>query len=398
MARPGQRVGVAVASYAGIRFATEFVREGRTDIAGLNSVQWSVLIIALAVTAWLWLRGRAQPEHAQLCGGRAPSGQSRMGDHDAVPQGEQRAYLASLFVMATLLSVAIGLPEALGPFERVFLVTAACATGLSAVLRISPQWFARPLVPSLSALLLLTPPDSVPKKREIIVGGGVWSGAYSVIVGQDEQPFNYTDCEGNTAQGSRMGDVMATRRATTGWFSGGLRQLTSSGLRVTVEGQALAGNDKLQSLGAGELFAPVAQSTSILAGGAALTLEGKSDHLRISVLGGRLSYLGSEKQGITGSVTARTGAESGFFFEGNLAPAQWYVNTGDFSYAGVGYVVSKKGARLVLGGGLGVYLGVHVPMDGFEFDVIGRAPADQSKADNPGPTLSIGMKKAFTIR
>ena len=377
--KPGQRIGFAVASYAGIRFATEFVRAGRTSVFGLNPVQWSVLTIGLAVATWLWHRRSAQPVSA----------------NGAMPHDEQRAFFTALVVTGALLIVAVRFSDAFVPFERVFMLTAACAIGGYAVLRHSPRWLARPLVPSLGALFLFnTPADSVPRKREILVGGGFWGGAYSAVVG--ENPYSYTDCNGGEISGSDP--TLAKRRSTTGWFSGGLRQRTNSGKRITVEGQLLAGSDKLQSLGGGVVDEPVANTASILAGGAAFTVEGMNQHLRINVLGGQLSERGTEAQGITGSVTARTGVKDGFYVEGNVAPAKWYASTGDFSYAGLGYVISDAGARALIGLGGGAYLGVHVPVGSFELDVIGRAPASTSKIKDPGATLSVGVKKAFTIR
>ncbi len=382
--RPGQRFGLAVVSYAGIRFATEFVRAGRTDIAGLNPVQWSVLVIGLAVAVWMWHRWRAEPAIPMMVSGRMTG-----------PATEPRAFRTALFVMATLLLVAIGFPAAFGSFERIFMMTAACGIGFFAMLHHSPQWLAQPLIPSLGALFLFnTPADSVPRKREIITGGGLWTGAYTAIVGST--PYSYNDCSGEEHRGSSQ--THAGRRSTAGWLSGGLRQRTSSGKRVTVEGQLLAGSDQLQWLSDGNLFAPVADATTILAGGAALTVEGKNQHVRLNVLGGQLSEAGTETRGVTGSVTARTGVEGGFFVEGNLAPVQWYATTGDFSYAGVGYVVNKAGARVLLGAGSGVYLGVHVPVRGFEIDVIGRAPSMQSSVHSGSGTFSIGVKKAFPMK
>lgn len=389
LGKPGRRVGIAVMSYAGIRFATEFVRAGRTSVFGLNPVQWSVLAIGLAVAAWLWLRERGREGGTSGVPERAGT---------VILPAEPRAFRAALIVMGMLLAITIGLPATFTPFERLFLMTAASAIGGYAVLSRAPRWFTLPWVPSLGALFFLnTPADSVPRKREIIVGGGAWTGVYSTLVGQRVTEQVGESC-GGTYTYSDVEPAYAHRRSTTGWFSAGLRQRSKSGTRVTVEGQLLTGKDELQSLDPGTLDAPVASSVSILAGGATVTVEGKSEHLRVNLLGGTLSDAGKKSQGVTGSVTARAGVADGFFLEGNLAPMQWYANTGDFWYAGVGYVLNKEGARMLLGGGGGALVSFHIPAGNFELDFSGRVPAATSDIKSPGPNLTVGVKAVIPTR
>lgn len=60
--RPGTRFLAATLGYTGIRFATEFVRAGRTQYMGLGIVQWSLLALALALLVLVVMRAsRAIP-------------------------------------------------------------------------------------------------------------------------------------------------------------------------------------------------------------------------------------------------------------------------------------------------------------------------------------------------
>ena len=179
------------------------------------------------------------------------------------------------------------------------------------------------------------------------------------------------------------------------WF-GGKSSVTER--PPTVEGQLVTGKDKLHLLTDGPVFGEVPSSTSILAGGAIFSLESRNQHLRVNVLGGNMSELGAGAQSFTGSVTARHGVEGGFFLEGNLAEPRWFATTGDFSYAGLGYVVNRAGARVIVGAGSGAYLGVHVPVRGFELDITARDLSPRAKVENPSGFVSIGLKKVFTLR
>jgi hypothetical protein len=165
-----------------------------------------------------------------------------------------------------------------------------------------------------------------------------------------------------------------------------------------VEGQLLTGKDKLIALQEGPLFGPVSNSASIMAGGGAFTLESRNQHLYVNVLGGNMSEFGKKEQGITGSITGRNGVEGGFFVEGNLTQQKWYASTGDFSYAGLGYVLNQAGARIMVGAGLGIVTSAHIPFRGFEIDLVSRAASPSSRMEVPSSTLSIGLKRAFTLR
>jgi hypothetical protein len=286
-------------------------------------------------------------------------------------------------------------PQLLAPFEALFLVVLSCGVAGYALFRYAPHGIARPVMPTVCALFLLdAPADSVGRKKEILVGGGIWSGrTYSTVVG--ERRSYATDCYGT--ERLNIERTYAKRRSLTGWFSGGVRGRTSSGRRITVEGQLVTGRDKLQALDQGDLFAPVSRSTSILAGGGVFTLEGKNQHLRISALGGNLSNFGTGEKTLTGSVTGRHGVEGGLFVEGNFALKRHYASTGDFSYAGVGVVLNERGARGLLGVGEGAYFGVHFPIRSFELDMSLRLPFSTDKVEGASSALSIGLKKAFTL-
>jgi phosphatidylglycerol:prolipoprotein diacylglycerol transferase len=380
--KPGTRLGFAVVSYAGIRFATEFVRAGRTDVAGLNPVQWSMLAISVGIALWMWRRSVA---HAVV----APRAIATNID------AQQRAVVVATVMALSAVTVVMVLPQLLAPFEAVFVVVLSCGLAAWALIRYTPRGLARPLMPTVCALFLLdAPADSVGRKKEVLVGGGIWTGRdYSTVVGENRSL--YTDCNG--AQSIRINPTYAKRRSLTGWFSGGFRGRTAAGRRITVEGQLIAGKDKLQRLDEGDLFAPVSNSTSIFAGGGVFTLEGKNQHLRVSALGGELSNSGVSEKTLTGSVTGRHGVEGGLYVEGNFALKRYYASTGDFSYAGVGVVLNPNGARALIGVGEGGYFGVHVPVRSFELDMTLRTPFNTDKVQKGSSTLSVGLKKAFTI-
>jgi hypothetical protein len=252
------------------------------------------------------------------------------------------------------------------------------------------------LAPSLSVLLFFQQPqkpqsDDGPR-REIVVGGSIWRGAYERVVGHG--PAYLDNCTGSMQEGM---PVWESREYGAQTLSVGVRQRLRSGTRVTVEGQLVTGRDRVTRNSTTDVTALPA-SVGILGGGASTTIEGASAVFQLRVLGGTLSKQGDAASGPAVSSMLQLGAASGFFVEGRYADPKWFSTLGELSYAGIGYTFVPRGPRLVLGAGNGYYVGLHVPIRGFEFDVAQRGPSSLSGDLRVNGGWTVGLKYGFPIQ
>ncbi len=282
------------------------------------------------------------------------------------------------------------------PLERVTLVAAAAGVAMYAVARRVPRGATWRLAPSLGAVVLLQAPQpDDPPRRELVVGGSFWRGAYSRVVGSrtEMQPDL---CDGSPQQVTVP--TMADRETGAQTVSIGLRQRLSSGSRVMFEGQVVTGRDRVRSVESGPLDAPVGD-VRIRAAGAAATIEGRDAELQLGVLAGSMSQFG-QRQDSHGAftATARLGTETGFFLEGHYSNPQLYSTLGDFSHAGVGLKFGAGGGRAVFGLGHGTYVGIHVPIKGFEIDIALReADGSLPYGARTKAIRTIGVRRGFAI-
>lgn len=385
---PGKRFGIAVGGYAMIRFLTEFLRAGRETVGGLNPVQWSVLAIGASVLAWTLrpMRNapRAQPVRRNLA-----------------VVNDARALSAAIAVAALLTALTLAFAAWFTPLERVTLVIASAALLTYAMYVRRPRALVARLAPSLGAVLLVQQPQqglqqSDGPRTEVVAGGSFWRGAYDRVVGRAPDSYYSDDCGSGTIPGERY---YAGRAFHATRVSAGLRQRTNSGDHVTVEGQMVFGRDRVTTPPSSMQYVSTPPASfGFAAAGLRATVDGPNAAYQIEALTGSMSAQGERSTGIGVAALMRAGSERGIFFEGRLADTKWFSSLGETSYAGLGYVVTQSGARVVLGAGYGTYVGMHVPVRQFEIDVARHGTTYSNDVLSSRPWWTVGVKRRFTIR
>lgn len=390
----GARILVATLSYSGIRFLTEFVREGRTLHFGLNLVQWSLVAIGVALAVVAWVR-------ASHSVGAAASAQvtARTAARAALLTPD-RAPVTAMVLVALLVSVALSMGSWLVPLEQAALFLLAggvTASGLLAAIDVwAPEMRVRlvplTLAPRLGVMLMMQDPEPAEEpRRQLIVGTALMRGAYEQVVGRG--PLG-TDCDGGPVTGD---PTIAERESIVTTATVGMRQRLKSGNHITLEAQLLSGRDRLVALESGPTdFTP--RSVSILGGGGAYTIEGPGASFRVGMLGGAVSARGRHASGPALTSTARLGDDRRWFLEANYANAAWFGTLGDFTYLGIGFTGGRTRARGVLGVGEGALFGLHVPVRGVEVDLAFRTVDRDQDGAGASNSFSIGMRRAFPIR
>ncbi len=355
---PGRRIGLGVAGYAGLRFLTEFVRDGREVHAGLNPVQWFMLAIGLAVLVWTLRLVRRTAAPATMPSTR----------HVVLRDtNESRAFHAAFVVGALVITSVFAFTGWFTPLERIVLTGVSGALLLAAIVRALPWRRALPIAPSFGALLLLQEPADIMPRTELIMGGSIWRGAYDQIIG--------TEHGEDLCGAPTVTHTEAKRKTGAQRFSLGVRRHLTNGTRLTVEGNMLTGRDVVQSMGTGPVERPP-RPVNMRALGADVTLEGRNALFSAGVMNGTMSRKGIETGGTAFVSTARLGAHRGFFLEGHYGDPRYFTTTGDFRYLGFGYTFGERGPRLLIAGGDGTVMGVHVPiLQRFDIDLSLREPS-----------------------
>lgn len=382
---PGIRAGSTVAAYAGIRFLSEFVRAGRTMHAGLNSVQWILLVVGAGVAIWTFWTLRTTRGTA-LVGAVAPGRD---------PVVDQRAFAAALLLGVLLVAVPFTWDAWVTPLETVTLLLIAAGIVTYAAVSKWPLVRNHRLAPSLmsvvpfSTLLMMQAPASDSTiQREIVVGATVVRGGYDRIVARLPSDL----CAG------AFTPTIADRDIGAEILTLGVRRRFRSGRRVTTEAQLVTGRDLVQGV-AGPLPPEVpVEDVRTLAAGARITIEEPNTLVRIDAIAGRMSRDGAPSNLPSVSVLLRLGADRGWFTEFQLTEAPLFSTVGDFSYGALGYAFATEGVRASLGLGHGARIGVHVPIGSLEFDFAHLNRTGGTGAVAGGSGWSLGVRRSFPVR
>ena len=362
--RLGLRIGVGVGGYAGIRFCTEFLRAGRELHAGLNTVQWFMLLVAAIMLVYAVQTSAAV---------RTTAPRPRATTHGTL--------IAAAALLAVLISALVAPVRWLTPLEWMVLLGVATVVALGAVGAMLPAVRSWRLSSAMGALVLMQPTaqDSTPPQKALIVGASMWRGTYERLVG--ESVDETTGCSS---------PVTSSRRTGGERYSVALRTSRPSAGRVTIEGAYLTGSDR-PATAADESNYP---SVPVRAGGVSITSEHPRGMFRFGGVLGATSQDSGASDGSTGFATLRLRMRVGILFEGHFSPASHYGTLGDVSYVGLGFQRRVHGARVLIGTG-GVFQ-LHVPMrDRFEFDL-----AHNPVFDNIGGTRRswrIGLRHIIPL-
>lgn len=381
----GHRIGVAVTGYAAIRFLTEFVRDGREVQWGLNPVQWYMLGIGVAIAMWTVLRARRADASTASVAFVARNGARRS---PRTVSSERKVVVGVPVAMLVLL---LGAHVWFTPLETVVIAGAATALLIHVVVNTWPPLAVRRFAPSLGAAVLLQVPqgDGAPR-REIVIGGAAWKGSYSRLTGSTIRS-NYDSCTGETTY-DRI-NTYEPRSSSSRTFSLGVRQSSAAGTRVTVEGQLTTGKDA-----AGWTSGSKGPSVAIRAFGGSAFVETDKADFGFGVTSGRHSRLGIADNGMSGTAFLRLATSKSVFVEGRLASASLYPTAGEVSYVGLGIRSSPRGARFVAGVGNATVLGVHIPLNGLELDLMMRDPNRLPDGAKGSSSVSVGLRYALSLR
>jgi phosphatidylglycerol---prolipoprotein diacylglyceryl transferase len=364
----GATFRVGVAGYAALRLAMEFLRDGRTAIAGLNLVQWALCAVLIGTVLW-----------------QNYASDARRSVWRSVWHSVWRARLTS--TQWTALGIGGSVVAAL------MLAPALGLSLLSRPRRGLRSWWPSATLPSLGAFLLLQPGDSTKQRErrtELLAGGALWGVPTSVVVGV--QPNEALDMCAPSTRPTR-----AQRNTFAGWGSFGFRRTTSSNNRVEVQGVLLAGSDRLDNVESGVVSSPPAEKIPLRGGGVMGLVAAPDAELELSVLGGTLSRNGVRSSGVIPTATLRYGTRGGLYAEAHATDARWYGTTGDFSYFGLGYTPGVYTTRLMLGVGTGVVAAIRVPRERVDFDVAVRVTNRVSGETLGGTSLRAGVAYRFPV-
>ncbi|WP_053333621.1 prolipoprotein diacylglyceryl transferase [Gemmatimonas phototrophica] len=376
-ARDGSTFRLGVLGYASLRIATEFWRDGRSTVAGLNPVQWSLGAIAIAVVLW----------HRYASGIRFTLWRVRLTGTEWTALGIGTAVVAAIGLAPTQFTL----------LERAILLALVVVLGTSLLLQQrhrSRLWWPGATLPSLGAFLLMQPSDSIKQRErrtEILAGGAIWGVPMSVVVGS--QPNESPDMCAPATRYTR-----AERSTVAGWGSLGFRRTTPSNNRVEVQGVVLTGRDRLDYLGSGVVTTPPEEKISMTGGGLMGLVASPEAELELSVLSGNFSRNGERRSGVIPTGTLRYGTRGGLFAEAHATDGRWYGTTGDFSYFGLGYTPGVYATRVMLGAGNGVVASLRVPRERVDIDVAVRVTNRISGQTIGGTSLRAGVAYRFPIR
>lgn len=315
----GLRIGVGVLGYGAIRFATEFVRDGRTTVGGLNPVQWFMLVVVAAAALWTLEAAR------------------RSASASPVPERPRDGALAVVGLVAALAALLGLAPEWITPLERFVLGGIALAVGSLGLWLAAPRPLRAVGLPVLGALAIATPPDTV-GRAEIDIGIDRGGGSYDrLLVDGGCDPSTYEARESSVTQFS----FMRRRRNADGW-----RALSIVGA---------VGNDRSDD-------PAQLPDAPIRAVGVGASAASASAVLRASFLYGDVSREGDARSALVPMLGLRLGRRGPLFFEGQLAPEEYFPTTGEFTYVGVGLQFAGQHSRLFVGGGEGIAVDAHVPV------------------------------------
>lgn len=321
----GLRIGAGVLGYAGIRFLTEFVRDGRVSVGGFNPVQWFMLVIVVTAAVWTFAVAR-RTGSGHTVALPAPARERVTRDRVAV--------LSALCVGA-LAAIPLLAPDWLTPLERFVLGAIALAVGSTALWLLAPRAVRVLGVPALGALTIV-PPDTL-ARSEWDIGVDRGSGRYEqLLLDGGCDPSIYDEREFGLTQASL---TRRTRRGQ-GWTA-----LTLSGV---------AGRDMSRD--------GTTDAAPVRAVGVGLSFASADAVLRAGVVAGDVSRDGMPTSAVVPIVGARFGRQGRFFLEGQAAPVNAFATTGEFSYLGVGIKFSSERSRLLVGTGDGLVLDLDVPV------------------------------------
>lgn len=394
----GVRFLAASLGYAGVRLATEFVREGRVWYGALNAVQWSLLAIAAGLGALAAWRARVIATAALGAGasGASPDRTAARAVPRALAGRFAPADLRAAALLVAMLCASVFVTGTwLVPIEKLVLLAIAGAVAVASVSAMVPGWIPRlvPLLlaPRLGALVLAQ--DSVPAtgpKRELLIGAAVRRGAYDQLIGREYG----TDCDGGTSSWP----TLANRETSLTETRVGVRERLSNGRHVTVEARYLSGRDLLGGVDSGPVSVIPTPELDLQAVGGSVEIENRASAMRFSIIGGSMSRTGVRSNGATGTAMFRLGDDRGWYGEANIADRALFPALGEFSYLGLGYAFGRGRPRALFGAGEGGYIQLFVPIERFEVDLALRTLGTHEDGSGGGRNWSVGVRQAITIK
>ncbi len=377
---PGARVLAGAAGYALLRFGTEFLRADRTAVAGLNLVQWSLLVLLLVIGALARRTRTATPERV---------------DSSFSPDSPPHLALMLAVAVATLTLVGANW---FVPLEQAVLLLAAGAIAGSA-LRVAcekalPSWGRRlrpfTLAPRIGAMLLLQTPAPEPPSTEFVISSAVMRGTYHQFLSMQQVS---ADCDGNPVYGA----TGAGRESQAVLTSAGVRQRLNSGSEISLDALYLSGRDLVRDRPEGAPAENPVLPIRLAGYGGAFTFESDSARLRLIMLGGTLSRAGIHSRGPAVGANARF-IRNGLYVEANYTERDFFATLGDFSYVGLGYQTRRRGIRGMIGTGQGAAVDFTIPIQNWEAEVKYRSAKTTKLGLSPGNGLSVGLRTAIRIR
>lgn len=395
--RTGLQIGVGVTGYSGIRFVTEFLRDRPEFGAGLNPVQWLMLLTLVGVGAWTVLRSRqAQPAPNRSAGARLSP------------------FIAALVISISLIVAAVALTPWVVPPEQVvllwigfgLLVTALRTQQFAAVLRGAPR-AALASAPAVGLYFLLQAPEEAaePRRAKFTLGTRTWSSYYNRVAGQLPPVIvpggcSYGGCDGTeTCSGDRLvpGATVEASRSTRVLAATSSVQLpVEAPSQLALDAMVFVGSDvSSRPAWIGELSG--VETVPIHGVGLALTTGEPEFLVRFGLMAGSLSRNGSQVTATTPNAMVRISGSRAFYFEGSAVDRKFLATHGDFSYFGVGYLHARSGTRVFWGGSphgeifsAGAVLGRRV-----ELDVSQRTPTAPDSVPKVQTNWQLGLRYRF---
>lgn len=250
--RPGSAALAMVAGLAAIRFSVQFVRESHAGSVGLDSVQWAMLGIMLAIVVRVATRAGVRPGRVAIW---ADPGLGRI------------ATLGGSVIVAALIA-----SRWLSPLETGVVFVVACVTALAIMVRLRAELPDRAPIGAVAVLLLqqaqVSEPPSTRRYFEVGLGHSESSYLFHKI---ESGPGNAEDC----SSGPTILDYDRKHKFVLNSLLGGFHVDDEKGQSIGIRGQLFQGEDRMSAavVRVGFPSKPQAHSETINGGAVAVDLD-----------------------------------------------------------------------------------------------------------------------------